>query len=211
MPNILGLGKYIRLKQLLKFLERNPKFKNIDKVELPELVHWDSILRKELNRNKEVENIAIYDKLVYILVAVFTIILYAHKLFPVGVKEFLIFGIEFATLGFDDFSVFIWVLALKVSLLGLMTIWFLTSKSWWRLAILSPIAVSIYQLWEIISNSNDDIDIAYFSKSLPIMTIILGVLLYTSKNVDYANKLLAFQKGIEEKVEELIMERYKKK
>ena len=83
-------------------------------------------------------------------------------------------------------------------------IWFITSQDWWRYAILSPIILLVYQLWEVIESSNMYVDEASFFKALPLIVMVVILLLVISKAVNYQSKILDTYDIISAEIEELI-------
>jgi len=70
-----------------------------------------------------------------------------------------------------------WFFSKFVPLL-LLIIWFLTNKHWWVHAITIPITVYLFQLFNVINDSeqfNDEVDFIY---TVPIAAIVIVVLYF---------------------------------
>ena len=84
-----------------------------------------------------------------------------------------VLGIEISPQGFGDASVYIWFLASKIIPLYLLIIWFLTSRDWWYHIILIPIAMYAFQLFEVVVDSDDNIDTENIWWIIPICMITI--------------------------------------
>lgn len=69
-------------------------------------------------------------------------------------------------------------------------IWFLTSSNWWRYALLSPITISMYQLWEICKPSHnyqvDEVSLFYI---FPAILVLTGFLVQLAKKINYFDRV----------------------
>lgn len=82
--------------------------------------------------------------------------------------------------GFYSVQVFMHALFTKVTFVLLTTIWFLTSKNWWKYAILVPLTMLLFQLFGVINDTLEYIDEFDFWYSLPLVIPILLILIYIS-------------------------------
>ncbi len=83
------------------------------------------------------------------------------------------FGITIDNGGFHSISVYFWFLMSKIIPLYLMVIWFFTSKSWWYHILLIPIAMYAFQVFEVLFDSDDNIDTENIWWIIPICMIII--------------------------------------
>lgn len=84
-----------------------------------------------------------------------------------------IFGLVIDNNGFRDISTYAWFMMSKIVPLYLMIFWFMTSKNWWYHIILIPIAMYSFQVFEVLFDSDDNIDTENIWWLLPIcMTVI---------------------------------------
>lgn len=82
-------------------------------------------------------------------------------------------GINIGANGFPDASVYLWFLTSKIVPLYLLLFWFLTSRDWWYHIILIPIAMYSFQLFEVIFDSDHQIDTENILWLLPICMIVI--------------------------------------
>ncbi|RKN80984.1 hypothetical protein D7Z94_08510 [Ulvibacterium marinum] len=71
---------------------------------------------------------------------------------------FSLFGFTIDNNGFPDISTYVWFMMGKIIPLYLLVFWFLTSKDWWYHIILIPIAMYSFQVFEVLFDSDDNID-----------------------------------------------------
>ena len=75
--------------------------------------------------------------------------------------------------GFQDASFQIWFLTSKIVPLYLLIFWFLTARDWWYHIIIIPIAMYAFQLFEVIFDTDDNIDTENIWWIIPICMIII--------------------------------------
>lgn len=75
--------------------------------------------------------------------------------------------------GFEDASFYIWFLTTKIVPLYLLIFWFLTSRDWWYHIIIIPIAMYAFQLFEVIFDSDQQIETDNIWWLLPICLITI--------------------------------------
>ena len=68
----------------------------------------------------------------------------------------------------------------KIIFVLLTGIWFLTSKNWWKYAILVPLTLFLFQLSGVVNDKIKYIDEFDFWYSLPVILPILFFLIYIS-------------------------------
>lgn len=124
----------------------------------------------------------------------------AYSIIPVGVNEYKWLGLTFGSNGFVDVSTFCWFLMAKLGLIILMSIWFYTSKNWWRFAILSPIILYTYQLWEA-TQDVQHLDAYGNLKAFPAIFTIVIFLVLLSNVFKYKYRLLDIHDRILQELE----------
>ena len=112
--------------------------------------------------------------------------------------------IQIGNYGFSNMKTFIWYLSLKLCILIPICLWFVLSNDWWKYAILSPIVVFSFQLWEAVQNTEITDKVSY-SKAAPWVLIILTFLLFVSNKVKHQSKILDIHEEISKDVEELLL------
>ena len=107
-------------------------------------------------------------------------IFYIYKLAPSEVGKWdTIFG-TISSNGFNSVQSFLHALFTKITFVLLTSIWFLTSRNWWKYAILVPLTLFLFQLFGVINQKIQYIDEYDFWYSLPILVPILFFLVYVS-------------------------------
>ena len=144
-------------------------------------------------------------KIDYIIIAIFLVLPFLFFLFhfiPEGVQSYGNNWIKIGSYGFPDMYTFIWFINLKLCILIPLFIWFVLSTNWWKFAILSPIIVYTYQLWEALQSTNLA-DQVSFIKAAPFVLIVLIMLLFISNRVKYQSKILDIHEELTNEIEEL--------
>lgn len=125
---------------------------------------------------------------------------YVYKYAPTDSKEWeTIFGTINAG-NFKNAQSFIHALFTKIIFVLLTSIWFLTSRNWWKYAILVPLIMFLYQLYGIINFQIQYIDEFDFWYSLPFIAPVIIFFIYLSyliskKNIQLNEELNEDAKG----------------
>ncbi|MCT8340533.1 hypothetical protein MG296_10745 [Flavobacteriaceae bacterium TK19130] len=82
--------------------------------------------------------------------------------------------------GFGNVQIYLHALLTKLTFVLLTGIWFLTSRNWWKYAILIPFTMFLFQLTGVVNYKIEYIDEFDFWYSLPIILPILVLLIYIS-------------------------------
>ncbi|MGB3144174.1 MAG: hypothetical protein WBB24_08695 [Maribacter sp.] len=82
-------------------------------------------------------------------------------------------GMSVSNNGFPDTSYYIWFLTGKIIPLYLLIFWFLTSRDWWYHIIIIPIAMYAFQFFEVLFDSDDNIDTENIWWLIPICMITI--------------------------------------
>jgi len=148
--------------------------------------------RLENRMNIKTHNSLVNSFEVLICIVLFTMpfLYYFHNLIPDNIQRisYLFFTID--NNGFTDLSTAVWFLSDILCLVIPVSIWFITERKWWRYAILSPIILSCYQIWEAFFNSSGFVDELGYLKSLPLIFLITVILFIFSYFVRYNYKIL---------------------
>jgi len=105
---------------------------------------------------------------------------YIYKYAPSDSKEW---GTIFGTIhsgGFVSVQIYMHALFTKITLVMLTGIWFLTSRNWWKYAILVPFTTFLFQLSGVVNAQLEYIDEFDFWYSLPVVLPILFFIVYIS-------------------------------
>ncbi len=100
----------------------------------------------------------IIEGLISLLIALTPIFFYAYKYIPAEVETWSFIGIEISENGFGYVSDSIYYYFSKIVPLLLLIIWFVTSKHWWYHALLIPIAMYSFQLYNVLTYESNNID-----------------------------------------------------
>jgi hypothetical protein len=124
-----------------------------------------------------------------------------HHFIPEGITEFHIGSFRISNHGFKSVDIFLWLL--KVTYLLGLSIWFVTSSNWWKYAILSPIILTAYQLWEMCQ------DVRYIDawgnlRALPFILLVVGILIFISGYVKYEYKVSDLRESLQKEMDELL-------
>ena len=109
---------------------------------------------------------------------------FLNRLIPAGTQQLDLGFIVLDTYGFNDINVLVWYLASKTMIIIPMLVWFITCSYWWRFAILSPITLYIFQLWEAFQDTNS-IESWGNIRAFPIIFCVILLLFIISKFVKY--------------------------
>lgn len=82
-------------------------------------------------------------------------------------------GFEIDNGGFHSVSVYFWFLMSKIIPLYLLIFWFFTSKNWWYHILIIPIAMYAFQVFEVLFDSDDNIDTENIWWLLPICMLVV--------------------------------------
>ncbi|MGC1473441.1 MAG: hypothetical protein WA775_12685 [Psychroserpens sp.] len=104
---------------------------------------------------------------------------YINKLFSVKQLSGYVFDLNL------DLSTFLYVMSIKLYILFLLIIWFITCRHWWRITILVPLSVELFKLVGFINPNTQVFDEVDFLTSLPITIPILIILIIFSRKVNH--------------------------
>ncbi|QNJ97880.1 hypothetical protein [Constantimarinum furrinae] len=105
---------------------------------------------------------------------------YLYKYAPADSNEWHTFLGTVESGGFNNVQIYVHAAITKLTFVLLTGIWFLTSKNWWKYAILVPFTMFLFQFSGVINYKIQYIDEFDFWYSLPIVLPILLFLVYIS-------------------------------
>ncbi|WP_209400200.1 hypothetical protein [Pseudozobellia sp. WGM2] len=126
------------------------------------------------NNNKKFKNRIAIESVIIFFVAISPILFKLYDYLPDDPEakfDFLGFTIE--NNGFHSVSVYFWFLMSKIIPLYLLIFWFFTSKNWWYHIIIIPIAMYAFQVFEVLFDSDDNIDTENIWWLLPICMLVI--------------------------------------
>lgn len=90
----------------------------------------------------------------------------------------------------NDVQSYLYQIINKLTLLLFLSIWYFTSKNWWKYSLLVPVSIYLFQLAAIFNDNYEFVDQFEFIHSLPITIPIIAAYIYFAiKLKDKANKL----------------------
>jgi hypothetical protein len=97
-----------------------------------------------------------------------------HEYLPRDPDEtFSFLGITIGKNEFADVSTYVWFLLGKIIPLYLLFIWFFTCKHWWYHAILIPITMYAFQIFEVIYSEDKYVDTENILWLLPVCMVVI--------------------------------------
>ena len=145
------------------------------------------------------------DIIIAIIISALPILYYTYKMVPPSETwQTKLFTIQ--SFGFDNVQVVSWIICSKLLLIGILSIWFITCKHWWRNAIMVPLIIELYKLLAILNDSNKAIDEVEFLTSIPITLPIILALLFISNKMKYYSKSMDLSYDLNNEIEILINE-----
>ncbi|QIE60200.1 hypothetical protein G5B37_11705 [Rasiella rasia] len=90
---------------------------------------------------------------------------------------------------FSNVQSYMHALFTKTTFVLLTTIWFVTSRNWWKYAILVPLTMFLFQLSGVINHQIQFIDEFDFWYSIPVIIPILLLLIFISYKISKRNKI----------------------
>ena len=105
--------------------------------------------------------------------------------------------------GFSNVQIFLWFLIRKLIIIIPMVLWFLTCQQWWKYAILSPIILYSFQLWEA-TQDIVSLDAAGNIRAFPAIFCVVLLLLVISKAIKYRVEILIMYEHLGEEIEDLL-------
>lgn len=106
------------------------------------------------------------------LIAITPYLFYLHESVPVS-KVWNTFLFSYDSKGWGDANFAMWVFTGKAIPLMLLIIWFFTNRHWWYHVLLVPIAMYVYQIFQIFNENITYIDEFQLIYMVPIMAIII--------------------------------------
>jgi hypothetical protein len=97
----------------------------------------------------------------------------------------------------------VYFFGLKMAILIPLLIWFFTSPYWWRYALLSPILLNVFQIWEALQNTTYADEISFYYAA-PWILLITAILLYMDKKVSYATFMFYSKNEIQKQIDNII-------
>lgn len=135
-------------------------------------------------------------------------VFYLHKLVPADL-QYIKFGSLIISGGLLTLIEFVWMINIKLLIIGLLIIWFITCEHWWRSIILIPLIVEVFKLIGLFSSSRFFDEVEYLN-SLPITIPIMVVFFLILRKTHYFSRTKDLQREVNGEIEELFTELFSK-
>lgn len=136
-----------------------------------------------------------------IILAITPFLFYLYKYAPDNSKTWETALFTFKSNSFDNAQTYIHALFTKITFVIITTLWFITSKDWWKWAILIPLTMFLFQLLGVINYQVKYVDEFDFWYSLPVIMPIIVFLIWISRELNKTIGDLDLKDEIEEELE----------
>ncbi|MBT8266882.1 MAG: hypothetical protein KJO41_05660 [Bacteroidia bacterium] len=147
----------------------------------------------------------IKDLVIISIIVALPFLFYLYLLVP-EVKIWKTSFFTFDSRYYQDVSVFAWAAFTKILTLFFLSLWFVTCKHWWRMAIVIPIIIETYKLMVIINDETYYVDKYEVIWAIPLVIPIIIFLIYMSKKLNYYNLSKSLDHNLDLEIEHLINE-----
>lgn len=120
-----------------------------------------------------------------------------------GVGRYDLFFFTLWDHGFHDVRTLLWVLSSKLVVVLPVTLWFFTSRFWWKYFLLIPFSIFLVQVFDLFS-ANGEIAGVEFFLVLPVILGVLGVMAVVSMRIRKYLSLMEFYGVMEKKINETV-------
>ena len=133
--------------------------------------------------------------------------IYLYQLFPMRVAYYENNYFKLESNYYDDIQAMIYMISTKVVFVIIYSIWYVTSKNWWKSVILFPLFFSIYQLILVV---NDEVEYIDNYQEL-LYTIVLSIpvifgLTFLSKKLDYYEQSHNLKETVDKEIDDLVLD-----
>lgn len=137
-----------------------------------------------------------------LLLAITPFLFYLYKSAPDNAR---IWETPFFTIngkGFSSAQAYAHALFTKITFMIITGLWFLTSRDWWKWAILVPFIMFLFQLLGVINYNNQYLDEFDFMYSLPIVIPTVLTLVWIGHELNKTIGALDLKEELEEELEQ---------
>ncbi|MFS4455525.1 hypothetical protein [Maribacter sp. 2304DJ31-5] len=133
----------------------------------------------KIEKSRKAKKRIVIDSFMVFFIVISPFIFKAHEYFPRNTEEdFEFLGFIMDSNGFVDVSTYIWFLLGKIIPLYLLFIWFFTCKHWWYHAILIPITMYAFQLFEVVYSDDKYVDTENILWLLPVCMVVIPLVYF---------------------------------
>ncbi len=122
------------------------------------------------------------------LIIALPFLFYSYKLVPVDIEYFKIGSVIISNGGHKNLAAFIWNINVKLFIISLLLLWFISCKHWWRNIILVPLIIELTKLWWIALGNSRFFDEIEYIQSLPLTVPIVLVVILISRKLNFYSK-----------------------
>ena len=92
---------------------------------------------------------------------------------------------------------------MKFCVLVIVFLWFISSASWWRYSLLSPIIIYVYQIWET-HQDTQYLDSYGNLNAFPAILSVILILILISNLLRYRYGILDIYESVEDELESIV-------
>lgn len=206
-----GKLKYANISKIVRSLiNREDDVNAITKYS--KMAYITSIIKKILNtyyyrKVNENSRTKVPQTVIPVLLLLIPFLFHIFHLAPKNIDSILLFGRELDAKGFYDFHSMAWYVSLKLSVILPLAIWYFSTNEWWKYAIISPLFLFSFQLWEGIFMSHNVADESGYIQAIPLCIGIIFIIVCITHFLRYTFKYEKLQDliiySIDEKIKEL--------
>ena len=137
-----------------------------------------------------------------LLLAITPFLFYLYQYAPVDSKIWKTSLFTINSGGFSHAQAYVHALFTKITFIIITSLWFITSRDWWKWAILVPLIMFLFQLLGVINYSNKFIDEFDFWISLPIVIPTVLTLIWIGHGLKKTLGAIDLREEIEEELEQ---------
>lgn len=166
--------------------------------------------KKRITKSRQTDRKSrlIFGGVVAIILATTPFLFYLYKYAPENseIWDTAIFTIDSG--GFGSVQAFVHAIVTKSTFVIITSIWFLTSRDWWKWAILIPLIMFLFQFFGVINYQNSYVDKFDFWYALPVITPIIIVLIWISHELNRVVGDLDLKDEIEDELKQYEDDKY---
>ncbi|WP_400078897.1 hypothetical protein [Winogradskyella sp. R77965] len=127
---------------------------------------------------------------------------------PEGFTKIDLFFFEVGSFGFPDISHLVFHIKMKLLIIFLSSIWYITCSHWWKSAILLIIIIELFKLITSMDPESSHMDEIDYITSLPVTAPIIFLLIFISNKLNSYNLYKELQLYIDDEIDEIFFELY---
>ncbi|WP_345274518.1 hypothetical protein [Flaviramulus aquimarinus] len=145
-------------------------------------------------KSKSNKNLVI-GSIIATLIAITPYLFYLHESVP-DTEVWNTFLFTYSSGYYDSAQIAIWVVLGKLIPLYLLFLWFFTCRHWWYHTLLVPIAMYVYQIFDVLNKDVVSVDSNQLIYLIPIMAVIIPSIYLIRARI--FNKINEANKSLEE-------------